>query len=54
VAAGVLAPVEDPKVIAFGIIGMSMWTYHWFDPARGGAGEVGETYAQILLGGMRR
>jgi AcrR family transcriptional regulator len=54
VAAGVLAPVEDPKVVAFGIIGMAMWTYHWFDPARGGAAELGGTYARILLGGMRR
>ena len=46
--------VEDPKVAAFGIIGMTMWTYHWFDPARGGAAEVGETYAQMLLGGLRK
>jgi AcrR family transcriptional regulator len=54
VAEGAFAPVEDPKVAAFGIIGMTMWTYHWFDPARGGAAEVGETYAQMLLGGLRK
>ena len=34
-----------PKVVAFGIIGMTMWAYHWFDPARGGERELGELYA---------
>jgi AcrR family transcriptional regulator len=54
VAEGAFAPVEDPKVVAFGIIGMTMWSYHWFDPARGGSRELGGTYARILLGGLRR
>jgi AcrR family transcriptional regulator len=53
VDAGVLSGRGDPKVVAFGIIGMTMWAYHWFDPARGGEREVGELYAEMLLDGLR-
>ncbi len=53
VAEGVLADRGDPKVVAFGIIGMTMWAYHWFDPARGGEREVGELYADMILDGLR-
>src|SRR3954449_10420462 len=53
VAEGVLADRGDPKVVAFGIIGMTMWAYHWFDPARGGEREVGEVYAGMILDGLR-
>ena len=51
--AGALADRGDPKVVAFGIIGMTMWAYHWFDPARGGEREVGELYADMILDGLR-
>ena len=50
---GVLADRGDPTVVAFGIIGMTMWSYHWFDPARGGEREVGELYAVMILDGLR-
>jgi AcrR family transcriptional regulator len=53
VAEGVLVDRGDPKVVAFGIIGMAMWSYHWFDPARGGAHAVGELYAEMILDGLR-
>jgi TetR/AcrR family transcriptional regulator, cholesterol catabolism regulator len=53
VAEGALADRGDPKVVAFGIIGMTMWAYHWFDPARGGEREVGELYADMILDGLR-
>jgi AcrR family transcriptional regulator len=53
VAEGVLVDSGDPKVVAFGIIGMTMWAYHWFDPARGGEREVGELYAEMILDGLR-
>jgi AcrR family transcriptional regulator len=53
IADGVLAERGDAKVVAFGIIGMTMWTYHWFDPARGGEREVGELYAEMVLDGLR-
>jgi AcrR family transcriptional regulator len=53
VAEGVLVDRGDPKVVAFGIIGMTMWAYHWFDPARGGEREVGELYAEMILDGLR-
>jgi AcrR family transcriptional regulator len=51
--AGALADRGDPKVVAFGIIGMTMWAYHWFDPARGGERELGELYADMVLDGLR-
>jgi AcrR family transcriptional regulator len=51
---GVFADRGDTKVVAFGIIGMTMWAYHWFDPERGGAREIGERYAEIVLDGLRR
>lgn len=50
---GALADRGDPKVVAFGIIGMTMWAYHWFDPARGGERELGELYADMVLDGLR-
>jgi TetR/AcrR family transcriptional regulator, cholesterol catabolism regulator len=53
IAEGVLADRGDAKVVAFGIIGMTMWTYHWFDPTRGGEREVGELYAEMVLDGLR-
>jgi AcrR family transcriptional regulator len=53
VAERVLADRGDPKVVAFGIIGMTMWAYHWFDPARGGEREVGDLYADMILDGLR-
>lgn len=54
IAEGVLRDAGNPKLVAFGIIGMTMWAYHWFDPARGwSAGAVGDMYARILLDGLR-
>jgi AcrR family transcriptional regulator len=53
IADGVFADRGDPKVVAFGVVGMTMWSYHWIDPARGGAREVGELYADMLLDGLR-
>jgi TetR/AcrR family transcriptional regulator, cholesterol catabolism regulator len=53
IAEGVLADRGDSKVVAFGIIGMTMWAYHWFDPARGGERDVGELYAGMVLDGLR-
>ena len=32
---------------------MTMWAYHWFDPARGGERELGELYADMVLDGLR-
>jgi TetR/AcrR family transcriptional regulator, cholesterol catabolism regulator len=31
--AGVLRPVENPKLVVFAILGMCNWLTHWYDPA---------------------
>jgi AcrR family transcriptional regulator len=54
VAEGVLADTGNATLTALGIIGMTMWSYHWFDPARGwSARAVGDMYASIVLDGLR-
>jgi len=49
-----LRAVIDPKVIAFGIMGMVCWTHRSFNPEKSvvDAGAVGEAYADMLLDGL--
>ncbi len=48
---GVLRDAGNAKLVAFGIIGMTMWAYHWFDPSRGwSAAAVGDMYARDPAG----
>lgn len=51
---GSLRPITDPRVMAYGIIGMVSWTNRWFNPDRAkvDAASIGEAYARMLLGGM--
>ncbi|MFJ9381728.1 TetR/AcrR family transcriptional regulator [Streptomyces sp. NPDC101455] len=44
--------VESPKVLAFGIIGMSAWTYHWYHKGSMTAREIGRFYARTILDGI--
>jgi len=43
----------DPRMIAFGIIGMCAWTYQWVDPARGDVRATGDLFADLMLDGLR-
>lgn len=54
VAEGSLRPVSEPRVTAYGLLGMVSWTSRWFHPQQPGADAVavGAAYADILLGGL--
>lgn len=51
---GTLRPVTDPRVMAYGLIGMVSWTNRWFNPERSAvdAATIGESYASMLLDGV--
>lgn len=51
---GTLQPITEPRVMAYGLIGMVSWTNRWFNPDRASvdAATIGESYAQMLLAGM--
>lgn len=51
---GSILPVAPARVLAYGIIGMMNWTHRWFkrDDALS-AEEIGESYAQMVLGGLQ-
>jgi len=53
-AAGAFAP-GDPKLLTFAILGAVNWITRWFDP-KGSARseEIGRTFADFLLAGLRR
>ncbi len=51
VAAGVLRPV-DPTYAAQALIGLTSWTYKWFDPARHDPAEIARTCKALLRGGQ--
>lgn len=51
---GVFAPLESPKLAAFGIIGMCAWAHEWFRPNGGlSAAEIARMYADIVIQGLR-
>lgn len=54
-ADGSLRNVGPAKVVAFGMLGVVGWTHRWFRPATSefSAQEIGETYADMILGGMK-
>lgn len=51
---GSIRSVTEPRVIAFGVMGMVSWTNRWFNPQTStvDAAEIGNAYADILLSGM--
>jgi AcrR family transcriptional regulator len=54
IADGSLRAVGEPRVLAYGLLGMVSWSSRWFNPQRSGpdATTIGETYAELLLSGM--
>lgn len=51
---GVFAP-GDPKMVEFAIMGAVNWISKWFDPAGPlTAGQIGEAFADYLVGGLTR
>ncbi len=51
---GSLRAITDPRVMAYGLIGMVSWSNRWFNPERTAvdATTIGESYARMLLDGM--
>ena len=56
VADGSFHTATEPWVIAYGILGMVAWSNRWFSPEASSvpAREIGEAYADTVLGGLRR
>lgn len=53
-AAGIFRRVGPPRVLAYGIIGMCSWAYHWFRPdGPVSTSEIAEAYAEVVLTGLR-
>jgi TetR/AcrR family transcriptional regulator, cholesterol catabolism regulator len=52
---GSLRRVGPPRVVAFGIMGMTNWTNRWFNPERSeiSGEEIGLAYADIVLAGLQ-
>ena len=54
IAEGTLRPLAEPRILAYGLMGVVSWTHRWFNPDRSpvGADVIGEAYAELLLAGM--
>ena len=54
-AAGQFADCGDPKMIAFGVLGMCNWLARWYDPRKSvSVDELIETYFDMLAHGLVR
>jgi AcrR family transcriptional regulator len=55
IAAGELRAVASPRLMAYGIFGMTLWTNRWFDPATSleSADQIGRTFAELVMAGIR-
>ncbi|TCK22105.1 TetR/AcrR family transcriptional regulator [Pseudonocardia endophytica] len=49
---GEFRAVSSPKILAFGLVGMSAWTYHWYHEGSMTAREIGRFYARVVLDGI--
>lgn len=54
IADGSLRTDDDPRTIAYGLLGMLGWTNRWFSPNRShqSAEQIGNTFANIFLDGL--
>lgn len=51
--AGEFKPMGDPKMLAFGILGMCNWLARWYDPKKGvPIAELVESYSQLVGRGL--
>lgn len=50
---GSFKPGLDPKMVAFGILGMLNWMSRWYQPGKGASREeIAETYAALAMSGL--
>jgi AcrR family transcriptional regulator len=52
IAKGAFRAVPSAHVLAFGIIGMVAWAYHWYRPSGLSPREIGRMYASVVLDGI--
>jgi AcrR family transcriptional regulator len=52
IAQGAFRDVPSAHVLAFGIIGMAAWAYHWYRPSGLSPREIGRMYASVVLDGI--
>jgi TetR/AcrR family transcriptional regulator, cholesterol catabolism regulator len=51
--AGAFKPMGDPKMLAFGILGMCNWLARWYDPKKGvPIAELVESYSRLVGEGL--
>jgi len=52
---GTLRNIGPSRVVAYGMLGVVGWTHRWFRPESSpqSAREIGETYANMMVSGMR-
>ncbi len=52
---GVFKPTQNPKLVAFGILGMCNWLSRWYDPAKDiPVTELIDTYFSMILSGISK
>ncbi len=53
VATGAVDPRFDPSIVAYGIIGMCVWTFQWYEPHRQlPVDEVVAQFCDLVFGGL--
>ena len=54
-AEGTIRDIGDPRVVAYGLLGMVAWTNRWFNPADSIASgpQIAETFVEMFLDGVR-
>jgi hypothetical protein len=51
--AGAFRAIGDPKMLAFGILGLCNWMARWYDPKKGAPiGELVKTYTALISAGL--
>lgn len=55
IRAGELRPVASPRLMAYGIFGMTLWSNRWFDPTTSleSADQIGLAFAELVMSGIR-
>lgn len=42
----------QPRIVAYGILGMLSWTHEWYRPGSASTSEIAETFADMVLDGL--
>ena len=53
IATGAFRSDLDARLVMFGVLGMHNWIHHWYLPGRDSLAEIGHTFAEMVLSGLR-